>query len=110
MNLSRSIGDLKYKANAELSPDDQIISAKADVTRYNIESDDEFFIVACDGIWDCVSNQEAVDFVNQRLPFEPLSAICEQLFDQCLAANPKETRGIGGDNMTCLIVQLKASR
>mmetsp|Transcript_3025 Transcript_3025/g.9421 ORF Transcript_3025/g.9421 Transcript_3025/m.9421 type:complete len:351 (-) Transcript_3025:449-1501(-) len=107
LNLSRSIGDLKYKANTTIGPEAQIITAEPDVTIYNLSPEDEFFIVACDGIWDCVSNQEAVDFVKHRLPTAPsLSAIAEQLFDRCIAANPRETRGIGGDNMTCLIVQL----
>ena len=32
--------------------------------------------------------------------------ICEEVFDRCIATNPRETRGIGGDNMTCVIVKL----
>lgn len=110
LNLSRSIGDLKYKANANLPAQAQIITAEPDVICYDLVAEDEFFLVACDGIWDCVTNQEAVDFVKTRLPTATsLSAICEELFDKCLAKNPKQTRGIGGDNMTCLIVQLRAN-
>ena len=36
-----------------------------------------------------------------------LSTIAEAVFEHCLTHNPKETVGIGGDNMTLLIVQLQ---
>ena len=29
------------------------------------------------------------------------------MIDACLAEDPRKSTGIGGDNMTCLIVQLK---
>jgi protein phosphatase 1G len=36
-----------------------------------------------------------------------LSKVAEEVVDACLADDPRKTTGIGGDNMTCLIVQLK---
>ena len=42
-----------------------------------------------------------------EFPLEPqLSKICEAVFDRCIATNPRETRGIGGDNMTCVVVEI----
>merc|ERR1712078_852597 len=67
LNLSRSIGDLKYKQSPELPPEAQIITAEPDVLKHQLDPKDEFFIVACDGVWDVLSNQEAVDFVRTRI-------------------------------------------
>ena len=36
-----------------------------------------------------------------------LQNIASQLLDNCLAVDPKLTRGIGGDNMTAIIVQFE---
>lgn len=50
---------------------------------------------------------QAVDFVSGRLGagLTPAAAACE-LLDRCLAPDPKESRGIGCDNMTATIVIL----
>eukprot|EP01056_Protomagalhaensia_sp_Gyna25_P000943 Protomagalhaensia_sp_Gyna_25__942@NODE_1453_length_1822_cov_60_738082_g1176_i0_p1_GENE_NODE_1453_length_1822_cov_60_738082_g1176_i0NODE_1453_length_1822_cov_60_738082_g1176_i0_p1_ORF_typecomplete_len530_score99_80PP2C/PF00481_21/3_3e09PP2C/PF00481_21/2_5e51PP2C_2/PF13672_6/0_044PP2C_2/PF13672_6/3_5e11SpoIIE/PF07228_12/4_8e08SapB_1/PF05184_15/1_6e03SapB_1/PF05184_15/0_19_NODE_1453_length_1822_cov_60_738082_g1176_i01051694 len=111
LNLSRTIGDLFYKSNKDLKAEEQKITAFPDVRVIPVTKDDEFVILACDGIWDCVSNQEAVNFVKERLGENPtetkLSKICEELCDHCLADNPVESEGgIGCDNMTCIVVLL----
>eukprot|EP01055_Gregarina_sp_Pseudo9_P000137 Gregarina_sp_Pseudo_9__136@NODE_1094_length_1881_cov_24_000000_g1023_i0_p1_GENE_NODE_1094_length_1881_cov_24_000000_g1023_i0NODE_1094_length_1881_cov_24_000000_g1023_i0_p1_ORF_typecomplete_len564_score143_28PP2C/PF00481_21/2_8e09PP2C/PF00481_21/5_8e51PP2C_2/PF13672_6/0_017PP2C_2/PF13672_6/5_9e10SpoIIE/PF07228_12/6_4e08_NODE_1094_length_1881_cov_24_000000_g1023_i0971788 len=111
LNLSRTIGDLFYKNNKDLKAEEQKITAFPDVRVIPVTKDDEFVILACDGIWDCVSNQEAVDFVKDRLGDSAnetkLSKICEELCDHCLAENPMDSEGgIGCDNMTCIVVLL----
>jgi protein phosphatase 1G len=111
LNLSRSLGDMKYKQNPEKSPAEQMLTANPDITVHEMDQEDEFMIVACDGVWDVLSNEEAVRFVRERLvQGQTPASVCEQVFDRCIADNPRETRGIGGDNMTCLIVQFKESK
>lgn len=70
-----------------------------------------FFVLACDGIWDVMSNQDAVDFVSQRLDqgMEPVD-IAKAMLDACLANDPKEARGIGCDNMTAIVVLLNVGQ
>lgn len=107
LNLSRSLGDLAFKRDTCLQPHEQRISAFPDVRVCPLSSQDEFVIIACDGIWDCKTNQEAVNFVRDKISAcVPLSSICEQLCDACLSRNPSENDGIGCDNMTCVIVDL----
>ncbi|KAG2431539.1 hypothetical protein HXX76_009553 [Chlamydomonas incerta] len=107
LNLSRAIGDLKYKTNIELPAKDQIITAQPDIRKIALSPDDRFFLLACDGVWDVMSNQDAVDFVSARLDqgMTPSQASCA-LLDACLASDPKEARGVGCDNMTVVVVQL----
>lgn len=47
--LSRAIGDFEFKKSAELSPEQQIVTAYPDVTTHEITEDDEFLVIACDG-------------------------------------------------------------
>ena len=63
LNLSRSLGDLKYKQVEQVSPEEQMITAEPDVTVTTVRYDDEFVFLGCDGIWDCLSNQQACDLV-----------------------------------------------
>lgn len=49
--LSRAIGDFEFKKSAELSPEQQIVTAYPDVTVHELSDDDEFLVIACDGTW-----------------------------------------------------------
>jgi len=56
------------------------------------------------GIWDCQSSQAVVEFVRRGIVAkQDLSAICENLMDNCLASN-SDTGGVGCDNMTVIII------
>ncbi|PSS27346.1 hypothetical protein M430DRAFT_46443 [Amorphotheca resinae ATCC 22711] len=104
--LSRAIGDFEFKKSAELAPEQQIVTAYPDVVVHDISEDDEFLIVACDGIWDCQSSQAVVEFVRRGIAAkQELSKICENMMDNCLASN-SETGGVGCDNMTMIVVGL----
>jgi protein phosphatase PTC2/3 len=48
--LSRAIGDFEFKKSAELSPEQQIVTAYPDVMVHEITDDDEFLVIACDGM------------------------------------------------------------
>ena len=77
------------------------------MTAHKLEKGDEFIVLACDGVWDCMTNQQVVDFVKERISRQmQLYVIAEQVLDHCLADDPKTTGGIGGDNMTCIIAKL----
>jgi len=114
LNLSRAIGDHAYKTNKDLPLSDQMISPVPDVKKLTIDPEkDSFVLLACDGIWNSLSSQETVDFVNDRLEKKNakhdtnyLTNIIKELFDHCLAPDTMGD-GTGCDNMTAVIAKLK---
>lgn len=72
--------DHHYKRNKSLPAMEQMISANPDVTTCDLTPDLEFIVMACDGIWNSMSSQQAIDFVKSRLSEDiELSNICEQV-------------------------------
>lgn len=49
--LSRALGDFEYKKNKSLPAEAQIISCDPDIVEHRITEEDEFLVVACDGMW-----------------------------------------------------------
>ncbi|KAJ2457566.1 Protein phosphatase 2C 2, partial [Coemansia sp. RSA 2322] len=108
--LSRAIGDFEFKNNRNLPAEKQIVTADPDVIRHELAGDDEFLVVACDGIWDCMTNQQAVQFVHAKIAAgRKLDQVCEDMMDACLASE-SELGGVGCDNMTVVIVALLNGR
>jgi protein phosphatase 2C family protein 2/3 len=56
-----------FKKNEKKSPEEQIVSCLADVETRAVNDELEFVLLACDGIWDVMSNEEVVDFVRGRI-------------------------------------------
>ncbi|KAL2549734.1 putative protein phosphatase 2C 2 [Forsythia ovata] len=92
--VSRAIGDCHLKQWVISEPVTKILK---------IKPEHEFLILASDGLWDKVSNQEAVDIVrplcvgNDKRP-EPFSA-CKKLVDLSLS------RG-SSDDISVMVIQL----
>lgn len=108
--LSRAIGDFEFKKSAELPPEHQIVTAFPDVEIHDINGDDEFLVIACDGIWDCQSSQAVIEFVRRGIVAkQDLASICENMMDNCLASN-SDTGGVGCDNMTMIVIGLLQGR
>lgn len=109
--VSRAFGDVEFKDNENLSWKEQAITALPDVKGYDVQPDDEFIIMGCDGIWDAISNEEACDLVRSLLRNQEeqkdfdISLVCEHFLDKCLA--PTNTEKKGTDNMSIIIVQFK---
>lgn len=68
---------------------------------------DEFIILGCDGIWDCLTNEKAVEYVRTRIDFKSPTEIGVEMLNDIISEDPRSTQGIGGDNMTIMIVDLQ---
>ena len=77
------LGDHAYKQNKSLGLPDQMISPKPDIKTHEIDpAKDSWMILACDGIWNFMSSQEVVDYINPKIentPQDKLSLICEEV-------------------------------
>lgn len=104
--LSRALGDFIFKRNDSKAPEEQIVTALPDITVTDITPETEFLVLACDGIWDVLTNQEVVDFIRPRIAqkMDP-AQICEELMTRCLAPDC-QMGGLGCDNMTVVLVCL----
>ncbi|KAF9049616.1 PP2C-domain-containing protein [Hymenopellis radicata] len=109
--LSRALGDFEFKKSYNLPPEKQVITADPDVTCHARDDEDEFLVIACDGIWDCLSSQQVVNFVRYQVSEgKSLADIGEMMCEHCLAPDTTSGAGIGCDNMTVLVVPILNGR
>ncbi|CAG7852167.1 Protein phosphatase 2C homolog 2 Short=PP2C-2 [Serendipita indica DSM 11827] len=109
--LSRAIGDFEFKSNNSLGPEKQIVTANPDIEIHELSDEDEFLILACDGIWDCLSSQQAVDMVRRLIAQKKsLQEICETTIQRCCAPDADTGAGVGCDDMTMIVVAILNGR
>ncbi|KAI2506342.1 Sigma factor PP2C-like phosphatase [Fragilaria crotonensis] len=98
--VSRGLGDFSFKGHCDLPHHKQKVIFEPDVLVYPREGqNDEFVVLACDGIWDVVSNGECSDMIQAILDEgeTDMALVCEEVLDMCLEKNSR-------DNMTIVIV------
>eukprot|EP00760_Papus_ankaliazontas_P024248 PhM_4_TR216/c0_g1_i1/m.74227/K14803/PTC2_3; protein phosphatase PTC2/3 len=105
--VARAFGDFDFKQAGGLPPERQAVTCVPDVSTTARHKDDEFVVVACDGVWDVLQSQQVVDFISAQLRTHrsPQKA-AEALLDRCVAKDVTED-GIGTDNMSVIIMTLK---
>ena len=82
----------------------QIVTADPEIISHKCDGEEEFLVLACDGIWDCLTSQQVIDFVRRAIANgDSLPKICEDMMHKCLAPD-SELGGIGCDNMTVVVV------
>ncbi|KAF9060650.1 protein serine/threonine phosphatase 2C [Rhodocollybia butyracea] len=98
--VSRSLGDhLRYES---LKLKDLVIGTPY-ISRTSLKQDDEFCIIACDGLWDVVTDQEAIDLVRNVDDPERASEI---LVNYAL----KNDNMISRDNVTVMVIRFNSLR
>ena len=106
LNLTRAIGDLKFKTNSNLKRHEQSVISLPEITKIEDTDGIDFIIMGCDGVWDCVKRQLVCEFVDRQIrenPDQKLSEILKVIFDRCVS--PIWGVILGTDNMSCIIIQ-----
>ncbi|KII65501.1 Protein phosphatase 1B [Thelohanellus kitauei] len=96
--VSRAIGDFSFKTNASLSTIEQAVSPEPTISVVTRHPDDNFAVLACDGVWDVMDNDQVSEFILNRLRVtDNVLEISKCLIDACLYKDSK-------DNMTAIII------
>jgi len=91
LSCSRTLGDPALKMN----DDRPILSNVPDTSRHALQQDDLFVILGCDGVWDVLTDQQAVDLALEHWP-DP-SAASAAIVRKALSSG-------SGDNLTAQVV------
>jgi len=105
LGVSRAFGDVEHKTLKEESWGkefaDNPLTAEPEVTAIMLHEDDEFLILACDGLWDVMSSAQAVNFVRRYLATRnrDVQAASSALVSKAIALNTV-------DNVSCMVIAL----
>ena len=109
MAVARAFGDFDYKSNPTLGPEQQAVTVIPDVKTFVRSPNDLYLVLACDGIWDVMSNEQVADFVVHHVDKlvaadegDVLPKVGDLLLAECLNLGSK-------DNMSVIIVSLSGT-
>jgi len=107
ISVSRGFGDKKYKDNPDLSAADQLVSCVPEIIIHTRDdTKDDLLLLACDGLWDVCSSQEALEHARQCLVKygeQSLLLVAEEMCD--FAFEKRST-----DNISCIAVRLPGAQ
>lgn len=66
ISMSRSFGDFTFKQNANLSQENQMVSCIPEIIVKEIENNDDFIVLATDGLFDVMSNNNVISYITQN--------------------------------------------
>ena len=64
--VARAFGDFQYKRAKDKEQLEQPVSCLPDVHFFERSSDDEYIVMACDGVYDVLSNDELVSYCTKE--------------------------------------------
>lgn len=83
--VSRALGDFEYKNVQFKGPCEQLVSPEPEIYELDRTDSDEFIVLACDGIWDVMTNEDLSAFIRDRMLLtDDLKVVCNQVVDTCL--------------------------
>lgn len=104
--VSRALGDFQYK-DPKLPVTDTKVTGNPDMSVVvRTGSEDQFLVLACDGIWDVMSNEDVIQhaggYMRELGEGSPL-LMCEELIGDCLNKGSR-------DNMSALLLLFEPGR
>ncbi|EGI60643.1 PPM1B phosphatase, partial [Pseudoatta argentina] len=102
--VSRALGDYEYKNLKDRGPCEQLVSPEPEIFMLDRDDEhDEFLVLACDGIWDVMNNEDLCTFIRSRLQItDDLETVTNLVVDTCLYKGSR-------DNMSIVLVTFPAA-
>lgn len=84
--LSRALGDFEYKNNTKKGQTTQMVIPQPDIKVIERNNQtDHFIVLACDGIYDVMSNPELLKLIKKEMGNNGnLTKVCKNVVDHCL--------------------------
>jgi serine/threonine protein phosphatase PrpC len=103
--VSRAFGDFQYKTSPELPAEQQKVSPEPDIITHNRCDADEFLLLACDGLFDVMSNLEATAALRTILDEgeSNMALVAEEMLDVALEKGSR-------DNISAVIVKFSGMK
>lgn len=98
LGITRAIGDWHLEGMKGTSGREGPLSAEPELKMMTLTKEDEFLIIASDGIWDVFSSQNAVDFARRRLQEHNDEKLC------CKEIVQEAMKRESTDNLTVVMV------
>jgi serine/threonine protein phosphatase PrpC len=111
--MSRALGDFRYKGNTEVSATEHAVICIPDIcVQKRDKKGDEVLVLACDGVWDVISNEESVAYMaSVVLPGQSLTSdldepvSCQEAAESLLDLSLHEG---STDNISAIVVKFNS--
>lgn len=89
--VSRALGDFQFK-DIELDQNKQKVSPEPDIIIWERTPQDEFLLLACDGLWDVMSNESACQYGRDLFTIgeKDMRLFAEEMIDNALAKGSRD--------------------
>jgi len=96
--VSRALGDFEYKNVQGMGQCEQLVSPEPELYVEQRTSEDEFLVLACDGVWDVMSNEDVCTYIKSQFSLtNDVDEITAKVIDTCFHKGSR-------DNMSIMIV------
>ncbi len=95
--MARSLGDFAVKSIG--------VIAEPEIMQFEVDQNDQFMIMASDGVWEFIGSQEAVDIIQEKFAAGAnCRQACQELIEQA-SQRWAEEEGDYRDDITCIVVK-----
>jgi serine/threonine protein phosphatase PrpC len=94
LGVARALGDFRFKVNGK-------VTNLPDISVHPRQPNDDFLVIACDGLWDVLSSSEVLSVIYESFdacPDKSLTDVVSELIDLGIARGSK-------DNISCILAR-----